>query len=69
MKMSLIEYEMRFREILKLRPSPQRDAYLLLLMQEIEESFDIPIDDNPIWESENIEVSTLYKLIRHSRTE
>ncbi len=67
--MSLIEYEMRFREILKLRPSPQRDAYLLLLMQEIEESFDIPIDDNPIWESENIEVSTLYKLIRHSRTE
>ena len=67
--MPLIEYETRFREILKLPPSIERDAYLLLLMQEIEESFDIPIDDNPIWESENIEVSTLYKLIRHSRPE
>ncbi|WKA56808.1 hypothetical protein [Planococcus shixiaomingii] len=66
--MTLDYYEKRFEIIMLGRLTGRRkDLALADLMTDMESAFDIPKQENPEWEQENIEVMELYHKVSNSR--
>lgn len=67
--MKVYEYETRFNAILEMSNTPaDKDKMLASLMTEMEQTFQIPMMKNKVWEEEEPEVYALYRKVADSRS-
>lgn len=67
--MTLKHYQKRYEVIMQgTFPKNRKDLMFASLMTEMESTFNIPMQKNPEWEKQNVEIISLYRQVSNSRT-